>query len=94
MCRSTCCLADFKVDNRRQNNSFNARCQLLFFSITKTNVNCVQTSVAQIELAPRSSDFAHRSAACSDCVDNNITNRSQVAFGEMEYHLFHRGLAP
>lgn len=36
--------------------------------------------------------FACRSAACSDCVNDNITNMSQVAFREMEYHLFHRGL--
>lgn len=35
--------------------------------------------------------FACRSAACSDWNDN-ITNMSQVAFREMEYHLFHRGL--
>lgn len=33
------------------------------------------------------------SAACSDCVNDHITNMSQVAFGEMECHLFHRGLA-
>lgn len=32
-------------------------------------------------------------AASSDCVNDNITNMSQVAFREMEYHLFHRGLA-
>ncbi len=28
-----------------------------------------------------------------DCVNDNITNMSQVAFGEMECHLFHRGPA-
>lgn len=37
--------------------------------------------------------FARHSVACSDCVKDNITNMSQVAFGEMEYHLFHRSLA-
>lgn len=28
--------------------------------------------------------FAHHSVASSDCVKDNITNMSQVAFGEME----------
>lgn len=37
--------------------------------------------------------FRRLSAASSGCVNDNITNMSQVAFGEMEYHLFHRGLA-
>lgn len=32
------------------------------------------------------------SASCSHRVKNNIINMSQVAFEEMEYHLFHRGM--
>lgn len=34
------------------------------------------------------------SATCSHRVKNNITNMSGVAFEEMEYHLFHRGMPP
>lgn len=33
-------------------------------------------------------------APCSHRVKNNITNMSQVAFEEVEYHLFHRGMPP
>lgn len=33
-------------------------------------------------------------ASCSGRAKNNITNMSQVAVEEMEYHLFHRGMPP
>lgn len=33
-----------------------------------------------------------QTASCSHRVKNNIINMSEVAFEEMEYHLFHRGM--
>lgn len=65
----------------------------------KNHVNCIQTLFETISATVNvmkyalSLVFTRLSATCWNCVNDNITNMSQVAFGEMEYQLFHKELA-